>query len=357
MTDRTIEILAKKYDFSSDEAKIYVKNILNVENQQANIYSEERNNVDSKKRKKMIMPFCGVICKENCKNLKMNHGLFTQCTNKFVNSKDELCQTCSNIINKNNGKYPLGRIEERMSGNPLKFKANNGKLVSTFGDVIKKLQISKEDVTKYAIKQGVKIPEFQFIETKKKRGRPRKETSIYDTDNEEIIEFETNIDEAKNENVKTSLVKRGRGRPKKDKKVIITKTIQDDYISDLYKKAETKFPDETNKNNNKFENMDCGHENVCDDSSSDDSSSDDNSSVDSSSDDSSSDDSSSDDSSSDNEDNDSDDDSDDEIEQIKVVGVTFNGKEYLKSLQDDLIYDRETEEHVGSWKDNKIVFK
>ena len=318
--NQVIEALSKQYNFSKEDAKIYIQRL-------------SENNVSSKQtiRTKMILPFCGVICEGKCKNLKVNHGLFTQCTNKIMNNDDNLCKTCDNLISKNSGKYPIGKIEDRMLGDPMKFKSNSGKMVTSFGDVIKKLQISRKDAEKFASEQGLVIPESQFVESKKKRGRPRKEVSTYDTDNDEQSENDSiNKNNNKSENINTPpVVKRGRGRPKKDKKIIVTKTTQNDYISELYKEAENKFPDCCGDNNNESNN--------------------DKSSID----ESSSDESSSDESSSDEEH----DDSDSDIEQIDVVCVTFDKKQYLKSVEDNLIYDRETEEHVGYWKDNKIVFK
>jgi len=269
-----------------------------------------------------------------------------------MNGGDSLCKTCDNSIGKNNGKYPLGRIEERMSGDIMKFKANNGKLVSSFGDVIKRLQISRNDVEKYANEQGITIPESQFAETKKKRGRPRKEVSTYDTDNEDDPNTEStkanNVNESNTEVVeKQQIVKRGRGRPKKDKKIISTKTIQNNYISELFKEAQNKIPDEIN--NNREKNNDAnfsGNESSSDESSSDESSSDESSSDESSSDESSSDD-----------DCGGTTDSGDDVEQINVVCVTFNGKQYLKSVEDNLMYDKETEEHVGFWKNGVLEKK
>ena len=332
-----IDALSKQYNFSASDAKQYIQRL--SENKLTTGQPNDNKKSVETKRKKMILPFCGVICKDACKNLKVNHGLFTQCTNKIDNSDNELCKTCSVSLTNNDNKYPIGRIEDRFRGDPMKYVSNSGKLVTSFGDVIKKLQISRKDAEKYAIEQGVVIPEAQFIETKRKRGRPRKEVSTYDTDNEDQNdEINDNIG-VSNSNVvaEQTVVKRGRGRPKKDKKTISTKTIQNNYISELLQEAHKKFPDKNN---------DDGDDKSSDDSSSDDSGSDDSSSDDSSSDDSGSDDSNSDDS-----------DSDDEIEQIRCVSITFKGKQYIKSLEDNLVYDRETEEHVGCWKNETIVFK
>jgi len=353
-----IDALSKQYNFSTSDANQYIQRL--SENNLNDRQSDDNKNRCETKRKKMILPFCSVICKDACKNLKVNHGLFTQCTNKIDNHDNELCKTCSNSLSNNGNKYPIGRIEDRFRGEPMKFVSNSGKLVTSFGDVIKKLQISRKDIDEYAVEQGVIIPEVQFIETKRKRGRPRKEVSTYDTDNEDQIDETNDNVTVSNSNVVTeqTIVKRGRGRPKKDKKTISIKTIQNNYISDLLRVAQKKFPEKNNDDNNDDGDGDDGnnYDSGGDDSSSDDSSSDDSSSDDSGSDDSSSDDSSSHDSSSDDSSSD-DSGSDDEVEQIQCVSILFKGKQYIKSLEDNLIYDRETEEHIGCWKNDTIVFK
>lgn len=39
---------------------------------------------------------------------------------------------------------------------------------------------------------------------------------------------------------------------------------------------------------------------------------------------------------------------------IEVSLVWYDGREYLRSLKDGLVYDTESEEHVGYWRDGKV---
>ena len=82
-----------------------------------------------------------------------------------------------------------------------------GKKIEKYGDVMKKLNISRQEAEEAAREYGWSIPETEFEEkTRKKRGRKSAIVNDTDSDNDE------NKDEKKGEKPK-----RGRGRPKKEK--------------------------------------------------------------------------------------------------------------------------------------------
>ena len=146
-----------------------------------------------------ILPYCNVIFHNKCYAMKKNHGLYTQCQNDKGNS--DYCIVCKKAsLNTPDDKPPHGDIRERETLKKEK------KLVGllNYGNIMKKMNISKKEAIKKASEYNLIIPEEEFIELIKKRGRPKKEKKqisnvVYDTDDEDVVV-------------------RKRGRPKKEKK-------------------------------------------------------------------------------------------------------------------------------------------
>ena len=201
MIEREVIRLGLKYgfDISSElkEVKIEVK-------------------CSSVERSKIVLPFCGVMQDKNCEGLRLNHGLYTQCTNE--KKEGILCETCKKQTEKNsNGKPTYGYISERISKGS-DFKDPKGKAPVLYGNIMEKLNISREEAIKEAEKQGLTIPEEQFEVKKAQRGRPKKDTTAVDTDEEEQP-------------------KKTRGRPKKDKQTVTANTGED-IIKSLVQQAQ-----------------------------------------------------------------------------------------------------------------------
>ena len=167
------------------------------------------------------LPFCGVKMEEWCNGLKLNHGLYTQCTSAKID-EGAYCKTCQKQVD--NKQIPTyGTIDERMTGDPMKYHDPQGKSVVSYGNVMKKMQLDREMVIAEATKLNWTIPEEQFQVMTAKRGRPKKtvDAIVQDTD-----------DETPN----TPLAPKKRGRPKKTKKVVAT-NIGDDLIATLVAQA------------------------------------------------------------------------------------------------------------------------
>ncbi len=169
-----------------------------------------------------LIPFCGTVNEEWCCGARVNHGLYTQCT--MAKGANGFCKTCQKQADKNeNGKPNYGVIQDRLEGDALEYRDPKGKQVSCYGNVMKKLQITRADAEAEAAKFGWTIPEEQFEERKAKKGRPaKKDATASDTD-----------DEAPKPKAK-------RGRPKKSKKVVSNAAIGDDLIASLVAQAENK---------------------------------------------------------------------------------------------------------------------
>lgn len=151
--------------------------------------------------KKVVLPFCGIILESKCLAVRVNHGLYTQCCNK--KDDGDFCKTCNKSKNAE-GIPKYGVMSARK-------EVTNGKWMSKkiekYGDVMKKLNISRQEAEEAAREYGWTIPEIEFEEkTRKKRGR--KSAIVNDTDSDN--------DEKKDEK-KEEKPKRGRGRPKKEK--------------------------------------------------------------------------------------------------------------------------------------------
>ena len=194
-TGRCVEILSEKYKFNNREALEYLKL--------------------EKKKSKIILPFCGVINKECCEGVKLNYGLYTQCTNK--KEKNNLCKQCVK-----DGEPRYGRIKERLEQGD-NYRDIKGKFPIKYGNIMEKFNITKEEAIEEARKYNLTIPDKEFEIYKAKRGRPKKEVAVSDT------ESECSIKEPKK-----------RGRPKKEKTILSSLAPGDTLIAELVAQAQIK---------------------------------------------------------------------------------------------------------------------
>lgn len=145
------------------------------------------------------LPYNGVV-KEGCKNLKYNHGLYSQCG--VCVGIGEYCIECDGI-----GKY--GIINDRLKVNIMDYIDPYGTKVKSYREVLKRLNIPLERALEECKKNGIILNKIHIEEEvqKKKRGRPKKvETIVSDSDNERQDE----------------VPKKKRGRPKKEKTEIVS---------------------------------------------------------------------------------------------------------------------------------------
>jgi hypothetical protein len=219
-TTRMVEFLASVYDFDSSEA-IQRLGLDSVTVSRPTKKAAAPKTPKAPKEKRMVpsipLPFCGVVKEDWCCGLRLNHGLYSQCT--MLKGKDtEFCKTCIKQVEKSeNNKPTLGVIQDRMAVGPMEFRDPKGKAVVCYGNVMAKLKIDKETAIAEAAKFGLVIEEEQFEERKTMRGRPKKDASASDT--------ESDSGEKK------------RGRPKKSKEVIAAEVCHD-LIATLVAEAE-----------------------------------------------------------------------------------------------------------------------
>ena len=221
-TTRTVEFLAAEYGFDAQDAiqRLGLDSV-SVSRPMKKKASPKAPKVPKEKRlvPSIPLPFCGVQKEDWCCGLRLNHGLYSQCTMPKCKDTD-FCKTCTKQVEKNeNDKPTYGTIQDRMAVVPMDFRDPKGKAVVCYGNVMAKLKISKETAIAEAAKFDLVISEEQFEERKTMRGRPKKDATATDTDSE------------------TGETKKSSGRPKKSKKVLAAEAT-DDLIASLVANAE-----------------------------------------------------------------------------------------------------------------------
>ena len=206
-----VEFLADKHGFSAEEAFAE----MNLTKMSSAPKKTKRAKAATLKVS-VPLPFCGTLL-STCNAIRVNHGLHSQCMNAktvcdISGEEKDYCKTCSKQANANESGAPnAGDIRSRISGE----WTVPSKLV-TYGNVMEKLNISREKAEEEAAKLGLTIPEEEFTVVKGRRGRPKKDPSASTSSDDEAP--------------------KKRGRPKKQKKVIDS-SAGDDLISQLVAQA------------------------------------------------------------------------------------------------------------------------
>ena len=190
-----VEKLAAVYGFKVDEALEHLKGKKKMVEKAA-----------------VIIPFIEPI-KGWCDGLKLNHNLFTQCSNKPM-STGTLCKTCQKQAD-TTGKPTCGLASERATEGAA-WRDPKGRQPAQFGKVMEKLKVEREEV-EGELKRlfGEADYDEHFIVTKTSRGRPKKDETE----------------------------KKQRGRPKKSKEVV--PSGGDDLITALIAQAREAQPETT----------------------------------------------------------------------------------------------------------------
>lgn len=194
--------LAKEYKFDA-AAGVELLGELSVQ-------KEGKTRVTKAKRvvPKILLPFCGVVCEEWCKAVRYNRGLFSQCTNACKGEK--FCKTCAKSVNEE-GIPTYGLIEERSNEG---WTCPKGKSPVNYGNIMAKIDVTKEQAIAEAGKLGWTIAEEQFEVVKTRKGRPAKKAKEVDGEPKK------------------------RGRPKKTKPVVEAAGNGDDLIAQLVQQAQ-----------------------------------------------------------------------------------------------------------------------
>jgi chemotaxis protein histidine kinase CheA len=210
-----VKALSEKYGFSAEEAIVSIGLDgfkLTTKKGGRKATGEKKEKVPKKNKPSVLFLFVGVVCEDDCKGIKINHQLHTQCLNSPMESGD-YCKTCQKQADGNaSGKPNAGDIRDRLTCDLLEFRDPKGRQTLPYANVVAKLGLDMDTCLEEAEKFGVSIPEEQFIVRETRRGRPKKNVEdVSDTDSD--------------------APKRKRGRPRKEKKV--EAVVGDDLLSAL----------------------------------------------------------------------------------------------------------------------------
>jgi hypothetical protein len=205
-----IKECATMYSFDSEEA---IRK-LNMDSLKIQV-SSKKSKASLKPKSLFPLPFNGEAKEDCCQALRKNGGLFTQCLQK---RKDEsqFCKSCELQANKNStGKPDHGTIQDRMACGLYEFRTPKGEYPIPFAKLMKKKNISQEDVFAEAGKFNIVIDpiHFQFLgeNADKKKGRPK----------------------ANSEQTTEDAGEKKKGRPKKSKKVVDIGDDNEDLFATL----------------------------------------------------------------------------------------------------------------------------
>lgn len=226
-----VEALSEEYGFNKEEALEKLNMTYKISRK--DVPKKKMTNKEKPKVPITVLPFCGEVMKDCCQGIRPNHGLFTQCQMTKLNGK-EYCKTCNKQAEESEAKKPKnGNINDRVN-NP-EWRSPDGKTPKNYGNVMKKLNISRTQAEESANMMGWTIPETEYEIKKNKAGRP-KSPATSDTDDEAPA--------------------KKRGRPaKKPKETVVKSDTGDDVISNLMSKMDLDDDTSSEEESSETENV------------------------------------------------------------------------------------------------------
>ena len=118
---------------------------------------------------KLVVPWSGVMDMTMCHSLRLNYGLYTQCTNDR-NGDIVYCRQCTK-----KELYNIhGTVEMRTAVGSNDYVAPNGKPVCSYGDYLLKAKIDKVDAEDRLNDMGIKLSKEDYALSVKKRATKSK---------------------------------------------------------------------------------------------------------------------------------------------------------------------------------------
>jgi hypothetical protein len=195
LIEQAIRTCGEKYTFNVDEAleMLKISEVKMVTQKKAEKKAEKK--AKAEKKTVIPLPFCGMINESCCLGLIPNHGLYTQCPKARDMTSDIAlyCIKCNKEALANENEKPnSGDVRDRLSDN---FVPPNKNKLTPYVKIMKKLNLTREQVETAALEQGITLPESCFVVPEKKsakvekmqksRGRPKKDeifVELNDTD-------------------------------------------------------------------------------------------------------------------------------------------------------------------------------
>jgi len=141
--------------------------------------------------KKSVFPmpfFAENVNADGCQGLAYNRGLFTQCLKNRLETGD-YCKGCQTEADKNASGCPdCGNVSSRLATGLYEFKDPKGRSPISYVKLMKKLNLTLEQVSEETGKTGKTIPEEHLVVVEKKftRGRPKKVNAV-ETDDLSVV--------------------------------------------------------------------------------------------------------------------------------------------------------------------------
>lgn len=213
LAHRCVYECASRYNFDGEEAIRFLQ--LNMVKVERKVVVKEKVVKASKvsiPKAAFPLPYNGEFNSSFCYALRQNNGLYTQCTG-LRKGEAYFCKVCASQMQKRGVEVPeYGTIQQRMAVGVFEYVDPKGRKPVAYPKVMKKYNISKEQVLEEAGKLNITIDDVHFVESEEsKRGRPKVEKEVK--------------------------VKGVKGRPKKEKKVLEIEGDDDDLFASLVAQA------------------------------------------------------------------------------------------------------------------------
>jgi hypothetical protein len=191
---RCISEIANRHGFDAEKEiqALGLENLSVVRKQMAKKTAGEKKEKKPREPKKSVFPmpfFAENVNSDGCQGLAYNRGLFTQCQKDRIETGD-YCKGCQTETDKNASGCPdCGNVSSRLATGLYDFKDPKGRSPISYVKIIKKLNITLEQVLEETGKIGKTIPEEHLVVAEKKlsgRGRPKKVNAV-ETDDLSVV--------------------------------------------------------------------------------------------------------------------------------------------------------------------------
>jgi len=190
---RCISEAASRHGFDADAEiqALGLENLSVTRKQMAKKTVAEKKEKKPREPKKSVFPmpfFAENVNADGCQGLAYNRGLFTQCLKNRTETGD-YCTGCQTEADKNASGCPdCGNVSARLATGLYEFKDPKGRSPISYVKLIKKLNLTLEQVSEETGKTGKTIPEEHLVVVEKKftRGRPKKVSAV-ETDDLSVV--------------------------------------------------------------------------------------------------------------------------------------------------------------------------
>ena len=173
-----INLLAEKYSFNAAEAIAFldIKAPLTLEEKKMarKAKAEGDESSSSNKKKAIPLPWMGMVDPNCCQAITYNYGLFTQCPKKKTGTS--YCAGCEKSCSETaTSEPPCGTVSKRIA--TADYTDSKGRKPTQYGKVLHKLKIEMSDAIAFATEKGFTIPDChleEYVPPADSKGRPKK---------------------------------------------------------------------------------------------------------------------------------------------------------------------------------------